>query len=193
VFTGIVEEVGRVAARSEGGLRIEAQTTLQGARLGDSISINGVCLTITDLGNGSFAVDTVPETLRRTNLGQLETGDAVNLERPLAADGRLGGHFVQGHIEATATVRSIEPDGEALMVRFEAPPDLLRYVVDKGFIAVDGVSLTVVSRDAESFVITLIPYTRGHTNFQKLAVGVAVNIETDILAKYVEGLARPSG
>jgi riboflavin synthase len=193
VFTGIVEEVGRVAARSAAGLRVEAQIALQGARLGDSISINGVCLTVTELGQGYFAVDTVPETLRRTNLGELRAGDPVNLERPLAADGRLGGHFVQGHIEATAVVQSVEPDGEAIMVRFAAPPEVMRYIVNKGFIAVDGMSLTVVSRDAETFMVTLIPFTRTHTNVGHLVPGVQVNVETDILAKYVENLARPAG
>jgi riboflavin synthase len=188
VFTGIVEEVGSVAARPNGGLRIDARIALDGTKVGDSIAINGVCLTVTELNADGFAVDTVPETLRRTNLGELDTGDAVNLERALPADGRLGGHFVQGHVEAPATVQSIEADGEALLVRFAAPAEVMRYIVPKGFVTVDGVSLTVVSRDTETFQVTLIPFTREHTNFQKLAPGIHVNIETDILAKYVENL-----
>jgi len=188
VFTGIVEEVGRVCGSPAGGLEIEASEALEGARPGDSICVNGVCLTITQLAGNRFRVDTVPETLRRTNLGDVSTGEAVNLERAIPAGGRMGGHFVQGHIEGTATVQAIEPDGEAQLVRFRAGPELMRYIVQKGFIAVDGVSLTVVSRDSHSFAITLIPYTREHTNLGSRQAGDRVNIETDILAKYVESL-----
>jgi riboflavin synthase len=188
MFTGIVEEVGRVRRQGDGKLEIEARLVLDGTRLGDSICINGACLTVTELGSGWFSVDTVPETLRRTNLGELANGDPVNLERALAAGGRLGGHFVQGHVEATAAVSAIEPDGEALLVRFNAPPGVMRYVVEKGFITVDGVSLTLVSRDPASFVVTLIPFTREHTNLGARHLSDRVNIETDILAKYVESL-----
>ena len=192
MFTGIVEEVGRVIEPLAGGLVIAASAVLAGARLGDSICVNGVCLTVTELGLDRFTVDTVPETLRRTDLGNLSAGDPVNLERPLTPEGRLGGHFVQGHVEGTATIGAIESDGEALLVHFSAPAALMRYVVDKGFITVDGVSLTVVSRDAESFVVTLIPFTREHTNLGGKRSGDLVNIETDILAKYVEALLTPA-
>jgi riboflavin synthase len=188
VFTGIVEEVGCVRRQRGDGLEIEAREVLAGTRVGDSICINGTCLTVTSIGDGAFTVDTVPETLRRTDLGDLRPNDRVNLERAVEAGGRMGGHFVQGHVEATARVAAIEPDGEALMVRFELEPAVLRYVVEKGFIAVDGVSLTVVSRDDHTFSVTLIPFTRDHTNLGSKRPGDRVNIETDILAKYVEAL-----
>jgi riboflavin synthase len=192
VFTGIVEEVGRVRLQRGDGLEIEARDVLVGTRVGDSICINGTCLTVTALGEGSFTVDTVPETLRRTDLGELRAGDRVNLERAIEAGGRMGGHFVQGHVEVTARVAAIEPDDEALLVRFEPAPEVLRYVVEKGFIAVDGVSLTVVSRDDQSFSVTLIPFTREHTNLGGKRPGDRVNIETDILAKYVQALLPPA-
>lgn len=188
MFTGIVEEVGRVRGQGGRGLAIAAEQVLEGTAVGDSICINGACLTITELGQDWFTVDTVPETLRRTNLGDLAIGDQVNLERALAAGGRMGGHFVQGHVEATAPIASITPDGEATLVRFDAPADVMRYIVEKGFVTVDGVSLTVVSREPSSFVVTLIPFTRQHTNLGSMTVGDRVNIETDILAKYVESL-----
>jgi riboflavin synthase len=192
MFTGIVEEVGRVKRRSRSGLEIEARQVLEGTKLGDSICINGVCLTVVELDGASFRVDTVPETLRRTNLGDLSSGDPVNLERALAADGRMGGHFVQGHVEGTATIASIDPDDDGLLVRFEAAPELMRYVVEKGFITIDGASLTVVDRDEHSLRVTLIPFTREHTNLSSKGVGDRVNIETDILAKYIERLLNPA-
>lgn len=188
MFTGIVEEVGHLRAKLPGGLEVEAHVALEGTRLGDSICINGACLTVTAMGEGWFRVDTVPETLRRTDLGELEPGNPVNLERALAAGARMGGHFVQGHVEGTAAITSIEPDGEALLVSFQTSPEIMRYVVEKGFIAVDGISLTVVAREPQSFTVTLIPYTLAHTNLGSKGVGDHVNIETDILAKYVETL-----
>lgn len=190
MFTGIVEEVGRLRAQRPGGLEIEAGLVLEGTRCGDSICVNGACLTVTDLGAGWFCVDTVPETLRRTNLGELRGGDPVNLERALAAGARMGGHTVQGHVDATAEIVSVTEEGEALLLRFQAAPEVLRYVVEKGFIAIDGTSLTIVSRDDATFVVTLIPYTRTHTNLGAKRAGERVNIETDILAKYVENLIR---
>jgi riboflavin synthase len=192
VFTGIVEEVGTVREVPAGGLAIEAATVLEGTRAGDSICINGVCLTVTQVAAQRFRVDTVPETLRKTSLGALSIGDLVNLERAIPAGGRMGGHFVQGHVEDTATVRTIQADGEAQLLWFDAAPEVMRYVVTKGFITVDGVSLTVVSRDPGGFVITLIPYTREHTNLGSRRPGDRVNIETDILAKYVESLVAPA-
>jgi riboflavin synthase len=188
MFTGIVEEVGRLRERRPGGLAIDATLVLDRTQLGDSICVNGVCLTVTEAGSHWFTVDTVPETLRRSNLGLLTPGETVNLERALAADGRFGGHIVQGHVEATGTVISVTPDGEASILRFGAPEPVMRYVVGKGFIAVDGVSLTVVSRSSDAFEITLIPFTRDHTNLGSRRAGDSVNLETDVLAKYVESL-----
>jgi riboflavin synthase len=188
MFTGIVEEVGRLVSRPEGGLEIAAETVLEDLRLGDSICVNGACLTVTRLEDGRFFVDTVPETLRRTNLGELGPGDPVNLERALAASARLGGHIVQGHVETTAEVAAVSEEGEALLVSFRVPAEFMPYIVAKGFVTVDGISLTVVSRDAESFMVTLIPYTQAATGLARKPPGARVNIETDVLARYVESL-----
>jgi riboflavin synthase len=188
VFTGIVEEVGYVLDQRGTGLQVSARAALVGTRIGDSISVNGTCLTVTAVDERSFTVDTVPETLRRTDLGELSVGDPVNLERALEAGGRLGGHFVQGHVEATARIVTIEQDAEALIVRFALAPESMRFVVEKGFITVDGVSLTVVDRGDDSFSVTLIPFTQEHTNLGRRRAGDRVNIETDILAKYVQTL-----
>ena len=188
MFTGIVEEVGTVRAAGQGRLAIAARKVMPTSEIGGSINVNGTCLTVTTLESGEFAVDVVPETLRRTNLGLLRPGDPINLERPLRADGRMDGHIVQGHIDGTGTIGEISEDSEALMVRMDAPEQLTRYVVEKGFIAVDGVSLTVVHCDEAGFSVTVIPHTRDHTIFGSRKVGDAVNIEIDILAKYVERL-----
>ena len=195
MFTGIIEEVGKVDSVRDGKMSISAALVLQELAVSDSICINGVCLTVTEKASNSFSVDVVPETLRRSNLGDLQSGDGVNLERSLTPSGRMGGHIVQGHVDGTATVAGIEPDGDALMLRFTAAPDLMRYVVEKGFIAVDGTSLTIVDCDDKSFSITLIPYTRENTVFGSRRIGERVNIEVDILAKYVERLmaARTAG
>ncbi len=192
MFTGIVEEVGTVRSFDQGRLTIAARTVMPTLELGGSISVNGVCLTVTSLEADDFRVDVVPETLRRTNLGDLSIDSPVNLERPLRADGRLDGHIVQGHVDGTGTISDISADGEALMVRMDVPPQVARYVVEKGFIAVDGVSLTVVHCDEIGFSVTVIPHTRGHTIFGSRRVGDAVNIEIDILAKYVERLTTGS-
>jgi len=188
VFTGIIEELGTVAEIREDGLSVSAAKALVGTKQGDSICINGVCLTVTALQDGVFSVDTVPETRRRTNLGDLQPGEAVNLERALRPDDRMGGHFVQGHVEGTGLVESVTQDGPALMIRFSAPPELLRYIVAKGFIAIDGTSLTVVDRDARGFSVTIIPLTQEWTTLGRKRAGERVNLETDILAKYVEQL-----
>ena len=193
MFTGIVEEVGRVTAALSGMLTVTAGSVLQGVEPGCSMAVNGVCLTVTDLTNTSFSVDVMPETLRRTNLGLLEAGDGVNLERPLAVGGRLGGHFVQGHVDDTGRVASITPEGEAMMVAIEAAPGVMHYVVEKGFIAVDGVSLTIVNRDAVSFRVSLVDYTLKHTTLGGRRVGDRVNLEVDIIAKYVEQINRKPG
>ena len=186
MFTGIVEEVGTVKEVAPSGLRIVASAALEGAHVGDSTAVNGACLTVTSLEEHLFSVDVVPETWRRTNLGELRPGDPVNLERSLSFGGRMGGHFVQGHVDGTGRIVEISPDGDAVMVRFEADPGTIRYIVDKGFVAVDGISLTVVGCDERSFSVTLIPFTRANTNFKARKVGDTVNLEVDILAKYVE-------
>jgi riboflavin synthase len=186
VFTGIVEEIGRVTSAQPGKLVIAASQVLQGAGPGGSVAVNGVCLTITNLNNDSFSVDIMPETLKRTNLGLLKAGDGVNLERPLALGGELGGHLVQGHIDDTGRVMSIIPDGESMIMRFEASPGVMRYIVEKGFIAVDGVSLTVVAKNTSSFQVSIVDYTRQHTTLGSRRVNDPVNLEVDIMAKYAE-------
>ena len=188
MFTGIIEEVGRVRERTGGGLVVAAGNALEGMKLGDSMAVNGVCLTITRLEPGIFAVDVVPETFRRSSLGSLDAGDPVNLERPLAATDRLGGHIVQGHVEGVGRIVSQVPEGNAINLRFAAPRPLLRYIVSKGFVAVDGISLTVVDVDHEGFSVTIIPFTQEHTNLGAKRVGDLVNLETDIVARYVERL-----
>ena len=186
MFTGIVEEVGIVRALQSGRLSISATEVLKGTRLGDSIAVNGTCLTVTNIGHKTFSVDIMPETLRRTNLGALLPGQGVNLERSLAADGRFGGHFVQGHVDGTGKIISVVPQGEALLMEVAAPPDIMRYLVEKGYIAVDGISLTIIRCDASSFAVSLVVYTQKHTTFGGKRVGEVVNLEVDIMAKYVE-------
>ncbi len=190
MFTGIVEEVGKVAAAQSGKLSVAAGNVLRGLSLGGSIAVNGVCLTVTDLSAGSFSVDVMPETLKRSNLGLLRVGDRVNLEPPLVFGGPLGGHLVQGHIDAAGRVASLRRDGEARLVRIEVASELMRYVVEKGFITVDGVSLTVVTRDAGSFQVSLVAYTRRTTTLGERQIGHLVNIEVDIIAKYVEQVSQ---
>lgn len=188
MFTGIVEEVGIVKQALRRKLSIAASKVVEGTIPGDSININGACLTVTEVGKDFFSVEVMPETLRRTNLGLLRPGDRVNLERALALGGRLGGHLVQGHVDAVGKVLSLIPEDEALLVRFAAPPEVMRYIVEKGFIAVDGVSLTVISHDLATFEVSLVSYTRRHTTLGGKQVGDPVNLEADIIAKYVERL-----
>jgi riboflavin synthase len=191
VFTGIVEEVGKVISAPPGKLVIGAGTVLQGMECGASIAVNGVCLTVTSFDRSSFSVDVMPETLKRTNLGLLYAGDEVNLERPLPLGRRLGGHLVQGHVDDTGRVTSINREGGAMLVRFEAPPEVMHYVVEKGFIAVDGISLTIMTKDASSFGVSIVDYTRKHTNLGRRRVGDMVNLEVDIIAKYVKQFSQP--
>ena len=193
MFTGIVEEIGKVISARPGNLTVTAGRVLEDMIEGASIAVNGVCLTVTSFDNKSFTVEVMEETLSRTNLGLLKSGDGVNLERPLTLGGRLGGHLVQGHIDDTARVVSITPQGESVIAGFEAPPRLTNYIVEKGFIAVDGVSLTVVARNSGSFQVSLVDYTRQHTILRDLRVGDTVNLEADIIAKYVEQFSRNSG
>jgi riboflavin synthase len=185
MFTGIVEEVGKVVLSQSGRLVVEADRVVNGLTLGASMAVNGVCLTINGLSTNSFSVDVMPETARRSNIGQLKGGDRVNLERPLVLNGWVGGHLVQGHIDAIGRVKEITPEGHALTVRFEAPRNILYYVVEKGFIAVDGISLTVVGRDDMSFQVSVVDFTRRNTILNDRRVGDIVNLEVDIIAKYV--------
>jgi riboflavin synthase len=190
MFTGIVEEVGVMESLSEiaGGwsLTVKAQTVLEGTRLGDSLAVNGACLTVTTLTGDKFTVGLSPETLRRTNLGALRPGDGVNLERSLTMSGRVGGHFVQGHVDGTGEVRAFRPEGDSLWVTVGAAPDLLRYIVPKGYIAVDGVSLTVVDVFTDAFTFMLVDYTQPRITLPRKPVDSRVNLEVDILGKYVE-------
>ena len=190
MFTGIVEETGRVISAPAGRLVIAAQEVLQDMKPGNSVDVNGVCLTVTDFNNNSFTVETMPETLKRTNLGQLRTGDEVNLERPLSLGGQMGGHLVQGHVDDTGRIAAITPDGRSLLVRCEASPEVLRYTVPKGFIAVDGISLTIVDKDSSSFRVAVVGFTREHTTLGSRQAGDTVNLEVDIIAKYVEQFTR---
>ncbi len=179
MFTGIVEEVGTVRSVGSGRMAVSASKVVADLKVGDSICVNGACLTATSRDDAGFTVDVVPETLRRTNLGSLTAGDPVNLERSMAIGDRFGGHIVQGHIDATGEVVSIDTEGDALLVSMRAPPSVMRYVVEKGFIAVDGTSLTVVHCDRDEFVITIIPFTRENTVLGSRAVGDIVNVEVD--------------
>ncbi len=188
MFTGIVQEIGRAKENGGSSLIIEAAASLDGLKLGDSIAVNGTCLTVASLDEGSFSVDTMPETLRRTNLGLLTPGAPVNLEQALTFSTPLGGHITQGHVDATGSLVSTDPEGDALMMRFEAPPQVMKYVVEKGFIAVDGISLTVVEWDESSFTVSVVRYTQDNTNLGVRKPGDVVNLEVDILAKYAEKL-----
>ena len=198
MFTGIVEEVGRVRSleaghgqNGTGRLVVGAGKVLVDTRLGDSIAVNGACLTVVVLDNGIFSVDLAPETLRRTNLGSLAPGSGVNLERPLTLADRLGGHLVQGHVDGRGRLTSTKPEGDCVLMSFRAPKRLMRYIVEKGFIALDGISLTIVKRGASSFAISVIPYSLENTTLKERYVGDTANLEVDMLAKYVESLLRP--
>jgi riboflavin synthase len=192
MFTGLVRERGRVAARSgdAGGVRlvVAAPGTAATAAVGDSISIDGICLTAVAVEDGSIAFDAVPETLDRSALGELEPGDEVNLEPALRAGEALGGHYVQGHVDGLGRIRSVEPEGDGVRMWVDAPPDLLRYCVEKGSIAVQGVSLTIAALDDGGFAIALVPHTLEATTLSSLRPGAPVNLEADVLAKYVERL-----
>ena len=190
MFTGIVEEVGAVASISHNGMTVRADTVLSDLKLGDSIAVNGACLTAVAIGDSEFSVDLSPETMRRTSLGDLSAGSVVNLERALAASDRMGGHIMQGHVDGTGRVTSTKDDGDSVIYRVRAPARLMPYIVEKGFIAVDGISLTVVKVGTSSFTLAVIPYTLHNTNLQTISAGARVNLEADILAKYVENLLK---
>ena len=189
MFTGIVQEVGIIISIARGNLTVAANTILKGVELGGSIAVNGICLTVTKFDDKSFSVDVMPETLSRTNLGLLHPKDRVNLERPLSFNGEIGGHIVQGHIDDTGKVIQVAKEGNAVLMQFETKPSLMRYIVEKGFIAVDGTSLTVTMRDAASFGVSIVGFTRQHTILADRQVGDIVNLEVDIIGKYVENLS----
>ena len=196
MFTGIVEEAAPVRSMEldeagNGRLSVAPVRVLEGLKLGDSIAVNGACLTVVSLDGVTFGVDLAPETLRKTNLGVLKEGSVVNLERPLAVGDRLGGHIVQGHVDATGRVQSARPEADCVLMGFRTPKRLMPYIVEKGFVAVDGISLTVVNRRTSSFTVSVIPYTLEHTTLRERRVGDPVNLEVDVLAKYVESLLRP--
>jgi len=193
MFTGIVEEMGTVAhivgdQDQANQLTVNCHTVLEGTRIGDSIAVNGTCLTVTALTNHSFTVGLSPETLRRTNLGLLKVGDPVNLERALAFGGRMGGHYVQGHVDGIGEIVAIVPEGDSKRVTIRPPARLLPYIVEKGYIAVDGVSLTVAEMGRDTFTVALVAYTQSAVIMGHQQVGALVNIEVDIIAKYVERL-----
>ena len=188
MFTGIVEEVGTVTGLEGQRLTIAASRVLEDVKLGDSIAVNGACLTVVDFQASSFSVDLAPETLKRTSFSVWIPGREVNLERPLAVSDRLGGHIVQGHVDATGRITSLKPDGDCVIFRVASPKRLMPYIVEKGFVAVDGISLTVVKVGGSSFTLSVIPYTLANTNLQGQAKGGRVNLEVDIVAKYVESL-----
>jgi len=190
VFTGIVEEAGTVKEAERGRLVIACKKALEGTRLGDSIAINGVDLTVAHMNEDSFTANIMPETYRRSDLGQLKPGDLVNLERALTLSDRLGGHLVRGVVEATGTLLSLTPEEDAIIGRYAAPPEIMRYVIIKGPIAVDGASLTVIDRDEGSFAVSLVLYTQEVTNLTRKKPGDTVNLESDIIARYVEQLLK---
>ena len=192
MFSGIVEELGSVRERTDGRLAVDAQSALGGARPGDSIAVNGCCLTITALQDGGFTADVMPETLRRTTLGALSAGDAVNLEGSLRFNDRVGGHLVTGHIDATGSVISVREEGNARRVAISAPAALLELVAPQGSIAVDGISLTVVGLDAGAFTVSLIPHTTAITTAGRWTEGSRVNLEVDLIARYVHRALAPS-
>jgi len=186
VFTGIIEEVGTLVQREATSLLLRAHLVMQDLAVRESIAVDGVCLTVVERGEDWFRVETMPETLRRTRFHTLHSGDPINLERSLPAHGRIGGHMVQGHVEATAPILALRPDGIGLEVEIALPPHLSLSIIPKGFIALNGVSLTVVDCQHDRFSIALIPYTRAQTNLGQLAAGSVLNIETDIVGRYIE-------
>lgn len=194
MFTGLVEATGTVKAVEPGGMArvvISANDIAEGARIGDSISVNGVCLTVSERSEDALTFYAMPETLRRTALGALSEGDLANLERAMSPQGRFGGHIVQGHVDGVGEVLGVKPEGGAEIWEFGAPEAVLRYTVEKGSICVDGISLTVVAVRESSFTVSILPQTREATNLKRLGVGDRVNLEADVIGKYVERLLEP--
>ena len=192
MFTGIIEELGRIRSLTlsghSGSLIIRARKVLEGTRIGDSIAVNGICLTVTAMTPDSFTADVMAETVRRSSLKNCRPGDPVNLERAMAAGGRFGGHIVSGHIDGTGTIRALRRDDNAVWYTVSAAPSLLKYIVEKGSIAIDGISLTVAAVDDASFSVSIIPHTAASTILGSKRPGDTVNLETDLIGKYVEKL-----
>lgn len=195
MFTGIIEETGTILSAGNGKIRIAAQKVLGGTKTGDSIAVNGVCLTVTEMTSCGFTADVMPETLKRSNLGSLKKGGSVNLERAMAADGRFGGHFVSGHIDGTGTILKMQNDGNAVWVYISAPRPILNLIIEKGSVAIDGISLTVAKIDEKEFAVSVIPHTGEETTLLNKKPGDIVNLENDVVGKYVQKLMslRDSG
>ena len=192
MFTGIIEEIGTVnntnMAGGSGELKIAARLVLDDAKLGDSIAVNGVCLTVTRINSSEISFDVSTETLRRSNLGTLKRGNRVNLERALAADGRFGGHMVSGHIDGTGTLMGKREEGNAVIFTFQAPPAIMHYLIEKGSIAIDGISLTITGLSHDSFNVAVIPHSLQQTTLGTHRIGATINLENDLIAKYIEKL-----
>lgn len=188
MFTGIIEEVGKLKNFNGERIEITCAKVLQDVEIGDSISVSGICLTVTNFGQDFFTADVMPETIKKTSLDELQVGGGVNLERALKADGRFGGHIVSGHIDGTGKILAIRPEGNAVFIDVAAQSNLLRQIAAKGSVALDGISLTVVDATTEKFSVSMIPHTLTVTNFKFKRVGSIINIETDILAKYIDRL-----
>lgn len=193
MFTGIIEEIGKIKTVTRGArsvvVEVEAAVVTEGTKVGDSIATNGVCLTVTALTGNGFRADVMPETMERSNLGLLRPGDRVNLERALCLNSRIGGHLVAGHVDGTGRIVGMERDDTAIWITVSAPERILRYVIEKGSVAVDGVSLTVAYVDGEVFKVSVIPHTQEETTLTKKRTGDVVNLENDMIARYVEKFA----
>ena len=190
MFTGIIEEVGSLKRLAGGQIAVACGKVLSDAHVGDSIAVNGICLTVTSFGGGQFTADVMPETIRRTSLSELRHGSAVNLERALMPMSRMGGHIVSGHIDGTGTIAGWKEEGNAILLTVAAEEGILRYIVEKGSVALDGISLTVAAAGAADFTVSLIPHTRESTNLREKHIGSLLNIETDIIGKYVERMLK---
>jgi riboflavin synthase len=188
MFTGIVHEIGNILESNQSTLKVKSLKLLHGLEQGDSISVNGACLTVNHIDDDWFSVDTMPETIKRTNLSALTSGSVVNLEQALTLNTPLGGHIIQGHIDGVGKINSINKDEDAVIIEFVAPLSILRYIVEKGFIAVNGISLTVINVTESTFSVSVVKYTLDNTTLGVAKEGNPVNIEVDILAKYVEKL-----
>ena len=197
MFTGIVEELGEIVSIERQGvsgtIRIRAKKVLEGTKVGDSIAVNGICLTVTSMQDGMFTADVMAETIRRSSLAQAMAGDKVNLERAMAADGRFGGHIVSGHIDGIGTIRSYRREENAVWVTIETKPEILRLIVEKGSICIDGISLTVAGVTEDAFSVSIIPHTGEETTLLRHEPGAQVNLENDVVGKYVERLMSFAG
>ena len=197
MFTGIVEELGEIVGIDRqgisGSIRIRAKKVLEGTKVGDSIAVNGICLTVTSMQDGMFTADVMAETIRRSSLAQAMAGDKVNLERAMAANGRFGGHIVSGHIDGTGTIRSYRREENAVWVTIETKPEILRLIVEKGSICIDGISLTVAGVTEDAFSVSIIPHTGEETTLLRHEPGAQVNLENDVVGKYVERLMSFAG